>query len=214
MNFIVELLENLDNFFKKKKTTEAYLFMALPVFVIAYVAYELVIPVTTKNYETSKSTLERTQKDIVSLSNELSKLTINGDKMYHVKVLERDINNLKTKIVNLDDASAYIDGQMVRISDILFNKKSWSLFLDSISKKAKDHKVTIKTIENKFIDQNGEFGHVLEIVVDGSGKFTDMVNFLANIEKSELLVDVYGMSLEASDRVEGSFKISVWGFSQ
>jgi Tfp pilus assembly protein PilN len=214
MNAIVELLEKLDNFFKNKKSTEAYLFMALPIFVIGYIAYDYIIPATTKGYETSKSVLEKTEKEIVQFQSELNRLTVNGDKMYHVKILEKDINGLKTEIVRLDDASAYIDGQMVRISDILFNKKSWSLFLDSISQKAIDNKITVNTIENRFIDQKGEFGHVLEIGFEGSGSFTDMVNFLANIEKSELLVDVYGMDLQAEGPVKGAFKISVWGFSQ
>lgn len=214
MNAIIELLEKLDKFFENKKPTEAYLFILLPVFVLGYLTYELVIPVTTKNYENAKAKLEKTQSDIQRYTNELNRLTVNGDKMYRVKVLEKENDDLKKEIIRLDDASSYIDGQMVRISDILFNKESWSKFLDSITQKAQNNKIVIKTIENKFINQQGEFGHVLEIVVDGSGNFANMVNFLSNIEKSELLVDVYGMNLEATDVVDGEFKISVWGFSQ
>lgn len=214
MNAIIELLEKLDNFFNNKKTTEAYLFMILPIFVLGYITYEMIIPATTQKYETAKTQLEKTQKDIQNLQAKLQRLTVNGDKMYRVKVLEKKNSDLKEEIVKLNDASSYIDGQMVRISDILFNKQSWSKFLDSITQKAQENQITVKTIENRFINQQGEFGHVLEIAVKGSGSFSNMLNFLANIEKSELLVDVYGIDLESSQTIDAAFDISVWGFSQ
>lgn len=214
MNSIIELLEKLDNFFNSKKPTETYLIMLVPIFVIGYIALEIAIPSTTQTYNQAKERVDRTQRDIAALEAELARLTVNGDKMFRVKTLEKDINELKTAIIELDDGSDYIDAQMVRISDILFNRESWSLFLDSITQKAIENKVSIQTIENRFIDQNHDFGHVLEIGVEGKASFTNIVNFLASIEESELLVDVYGMDLQSSNIIDGKFKISVWGFSQ
>jgi len=214
MKFIIELLEKLDTFFNGKKTTETYMIMLVPIFVIGYVALEIAIPSTTQTYKQSKERLERTQQDIAALEGELDRLTVNGDKMFRVKALEKEINDLKTAIVELDDGSSYIDAQMIHISDILFNRESWSLFLDSITQKAIDNKISIQTIENRFITENHDFGHVLEIGVEAQGSFANMVNFIASIEQSELLVDVYAMDLQSSQTIDGRFKISVWGFSQ
>lgn len=214
MNYIIEMLEKLDRFFENKKKTETYLIILLPIFVIGYLAVEVVIPKTQQSYDASKSALLDTQSRLTNLENELNRLTVNGDRMFFVKELEKDINSLEVAIMEYDDASSYIDAQMIHISDILFNRASWSNFLDSISERAEENRVTIKNIHNQFISQDGEFGHVLEIGVDGTADFKNMLNFIANIEQSELLVDVYGMDLNATDQVESSLKISVWGVSE
>ncbi len=211
---IADTLGRLDAFFENKKTTESYLIMLLPVFVIGYIALEIVIPATTKMYTDSKQQYEKTVNSIQNLQATMDRLTVNGDKMYRVKVLEGEIDNLKESIASLNDGSDYIDSQMVKISDILFNKESWSEFIDSITQKAHDNDVKITSIDNRFIEGDGEFGHVLEIGIDCKADFNQMLNFLATIEQSQLLVDVYGMQLQAGQTIGGAFKVSVWGFSQ
>ncbi len=214
MNFFVDLLERLDNFFKGKKATEAYIIISLPIMVIAYVTYEFAIPLTQERYDNSYKRLTQTEKTIAQLEKEMNRLTVNGDKMYRVKELESEIKNLKTTTASLNDASDYIDAKMVAISDILFNRESWSEFLDSITQKAKDNKIKIQSLENRFLDQKGEFGHVLEISVAAQGEFKNMISFLATIEQSELLVDIYAMDMNASKKIDGKYDISVWGFNK
>ena len=38
---LVDILQQLDNFFKDKKDSEAYLIISLPLLVIAYIAYDI-----------------------------------------------------------------------------------------------------------------------------------------------------------------------------
>lgn len=214
MNQLIELLERIDAFFKDRKQTESYFIMALPILVIGYLALDVIIPSTTQTYENAKQKMEKTTDEIAALERELNALTVNGDRMFKVKALEKEIGDLEKSTAAFNDASAYIDSQMIKVSDILFNKKTWSDFLDSISQRAKSNNLTVQSIHNEFISQEGEFGHVLEIGVNGSASFNNMLNFLANVEQSELLVDVYAMNLNATHDVNGSFQISVWGFSQ
>lgn len=214
MNQLIELLERIDAFFKDRKQTESYFIMALPILVIGYLALDVIIPSTTQTYENAKQKMEKTTDEIAALERELNALTVNGDRMFKVKALEKEIGDLEKSTASFNDASAYIDSQMIKVSDILFNKNTWSDFLDSISQRAKSNNLTVQSIHNEFISQEGEFGHVLEIGVNGSASFNNMLNFLANVEQSELLVDVYAMDLNATHDINGSFQISVWGFSQ
>jgi hypothetical protein len=97
---------------------------------------------------------------------------------------------------------------------MLFDQKSWSNFLNSITENAKQHNIDIQFIKNRYVDNKGNFGHVLEIEVGSSGNFKDMVKFLNVLEQNTLVTDIYSSRLKGnSDGIDADINISVWGIN-
>jgi hypothetical protein len=52
----------------------------------------------------------------------------------------------------------------------------------------------------------------VEIDIKSKANFTSMLKFLNEIEESQLVIDVHGIELaKPKGKVEGTFKIAVWG---
>ena len=99
---------------------------------------------------------------------------------------------------------------------MLFNQKSWSIFLDSITDKAEIQNVDIQYITNKYVDTNGSFGHVLEIGVGCKGTYKSIVKFMNELEQNVLVTDIYGTSFSLehnSSKIVSDINISVWGIN-
>jgi hypothetical protein len=97
---------------------------------------------------------------------------------------------------------------------MLFNQKSWSLFLDSITNRAHENNVEINSISNTYVDSNGSFGHVLEVSIACQGTFGGIVKFMNDMEQNTLVTDIYRSHIFTE--VNGTFvnadlSISVWG---
>jgi hypothetical protein len=97
---------------------------------------------------------------------------------------------------------------------MLFNQKSWSLFLDSITTRAHKREVEIVSIQNQYVDSNGSFGHVLEVGLHCQGEFPGIVRFVNDLEQNTLVTDVYDSRIYTepnNTQVMADINISVWG---
>jgi uncharacterized protein YoxC len=216
MKFIEDKLEALDAYFEPKKESEKWLIILGVAGIIAYLAYAYLLPYTENMYkksERSKKTIEKSIKDNTTY---LNSITVNGDREYYVKKYTQDIKNKKQNIIRLKDKIIYIDQNLEKLSDMLFNQKSWSRFLNSITAKAASQNVDVQYIANKYVDHNDSFGHVLEISVGCKGSYKNIVKFMNEIEQNTLVTDIYGSSLKLdsnSSDVATDINISVWGIN-
>jgi hypothetical protein len=99
---------------------------------------------------------------------------------------------------------------------MLFNKKSWSTFLNSITHTAQENNVDIRYITNQYLNSNGNFGHVLEITVGCKGSYKGIVKFINSIEQNRLVTDIYGTDIYLdvnSIDIVADINISVWGIN-
>jgi hypothetical protein len=97
---------------------------------------------------------------------------------------------------------------------MLFNQKSWSLFLDSITARAHERNVEVLTIQNHYVDSNGSFGHVLEVGLHCQGDYSSIVRFMNDLEQNTLVTDVYNSHIyteENATQILADINISVWG---
>jgi hypothetical protein len=213
MKFIENTLERLDNYFEEKKDTEFYLIIFMIVAAFGYLSYGLLIPMTDKMLKKDMATKRSLEGQIRSYESYLRSITVNGDRRYKIKKLQKEIAQLKTGYKDLKELNEYFDYQIMTLSEMLFNEKNWAKFLDSLTEEAKKHHVKIAMISNKFVDNTKNFGHVLEIGIDCSGKYKDMVAYLNAIEESDLVVDVYEIVMESEKTITASLKVSVWGIN-
>jgi hypothetical protein len=214
MKFIEDKLEELDAYFAPKKESEKWLIILGVAGIIAYLAYAYLLPYTEKMYQKSETSKKSIEKSIVDNNMYLNSITVNGDREFYVKKFDHDIVTKKANIVNFKKKIEFIDGNLEKLSDMLFNQKSWSRFLNSITDKAEIQNVDIQYITNKYVDNNGSFGYVLEIGVGCKGEYKGIVKFMNELEQNVLVTDIYGtkFSLDSnSSKILADINISVWG---
>jgi len=216
MKLLEDKLEALDVYFAPKKESEKWLLILGVAGVIAYIAYAYLLPYTENMYKKSESTKKSIEKSIISNNTYLNSITVGGDRNYYVKKFDRDIVNKKSQIGKINNDIAFIDQNLEKLSDMLFNQKSWSRFLNSITHKAEVQNVDVSYIKNKYVDNNGSFGHVLEIAVGCKGQYKNIVKFMNEIEQNTLVTDIYGTNMSSennSSNIVADINISVWGIN-
>lgn len=214
MKLIVNILNGLDDYFEAKSDNEKWMMIAMLTIVIGYLSYTFFYPFAENKYNTAQSKNHSLQKSIASNKEYLQSISRNGDQDYMVKKYKKDINNLNERIDNKNDDITFISTKIEELSPLLFNKESWSKFLNSITKEAKSQSVNINYIENNYVTNNGSFGHVLQISVGCSGPYKNITKFVNKLEKSVLVTDVYGSHLyldRNNTTVSADINISVWG---
>jgi len=216
MKFLEDKLEALDTYFASKKKNEKWMMIFGTAGVIAFIAYTYLLPYTEKMYKKSETTKKNVQKSIIDNNTYLNSITVSGDRNYYVKKFDNDIVRKKANIVKINTNIQVIDQNLEKLSNMLFNQKSWSKFLNSITHKAEVQNVDLRYITNNYVDSNGSFGHVLEISVGCKGKYKSIVKFMNEIEQNVLVTDIYGTKFSGdnnSSELMADINISVWGIN-
>jgi len=216
MKFIEDKLEALDIYFAPKKESEKWLLILGVAGIIAYLGYSLLLPYTEDLYNKSERSKKRIQKSIVDNNTYLNSITVAGDRKYYIRKFDNDISVKKKEIVKIDNEIKFIDSNLEKLSDMLFNQKSWSRFLNSITQKAEIHNVNLEYISNKYADNNGSFGHVLEIGLGAKGNYKSIIKFMNELEQNVLVTDIFKteftLDTNSSDII-ADIHISVWGIN-
>jgi hypothetical protein len=212
----INLLNSLDEFFEPKSDNEKWMSIGMIFVVIGYLAYSLFLPYAEDRYNASDREKKRLQKSIITHKEYLKSITINGDREFYIKKYDRDIKVLKKKIVNANDDISFISSSLEELSGLMFNKENWSKFLNSIAQQAKKQSVNINYIENQYVDNNGSFGHVLQIAVGCDGSYKNIAKFVNQLEKNVLVTDIYGTHIyldKNNTTTAADINISVWGIN-
>jgi hypothetical protein len=212
----IDLLNKLDEFFEPKSDNEKWMTIGMIFLVIGYMAYSLFLPYAEDRYNASDREKKKLQKSIITHKEYLKSITVNGDREFYVKKYDRDIKVLKKRITTANEDISFISSSLEELSGLMFNKENWSKFLNSITQQAKKQSVNINYIENQYVDNNGSFGHVLQIAVGCDGSYKDIAKFVNQLEKNVLVTDIYGthIYLDQNDTTTAAdINISVWGIN-
>jgi hypothetical protein len=214
MKELADFLEKMDAYFEGKSPNERLALILLPAALVAYIAWTVLTPPAEAAHTKSITDKKIAQKKLNKDKGYLRSITVNGDRNYRVKELDKKIELSKKRADTYRNKITVLDKNLYKLSDVLFNQKSWSLFLDSITSRAHENNVLVKTITNKYVDSNGSFGHVLEIGVACKGSFPGIVKFMNDLEQNTLVTDIYRSKVytdENSTLVNADINISVWG---
>jgi hypothetical protein len=217
MKFIEDKLEALDAYFAPKKESEKWLIIIGIAGLITYAAYEFLLPYTESMYKSADIALKKTEKSIAENRSYLNSITRNGDRDYVVKDYIRRIEMTKKQSEAVKNKISFIDMNLNKLSDMLFNQQNWAIFLNSITDKAKLQNINIDYIRNTYVDSNGSFGHVLEVGIGCRGTYKNIVKFMNELEQSVLVTDIYGTSLKMdanTSKIVADINISVWGINR
>jgi hypothetical protein len=210
------ILHNLDNFFKDKSENEKWMLIMMLTIVIGYISYTLFLPYAEAQYNASMKEKKRLRDSIIEHNQYIASITVNGNINFYVEKYDRDIARLNDNIVNVNKDINFITGKLDELSPLLFNKESWSTFLNSITAQAKKQNVKIDYINNEYIDSNGSFGHILEISVGCVGEYRNIAKFMNRLEKNILVTDIYQSIISLDENrttTIADINISVWGIN-
>jgi len=214
MKEIANFLEKMDAYFEGKNPTERLVLIALPALLVAYVAWTVLTPPSEAAKQKSVADKQHIEKKLAEDKRYLKGITKNGDRNYKVKALDNQIALSKKRSESYRKKIAILNKNINKLSDMLFNQKSWSLFLDSITARAHESNVQINLVTNEYVDTNGSFGHVLEMGVKCQGTFGGILKFMNDLEQNTLVTDIYRSTLSTeanSTYVSADIHISVWG---
>jgi len=210
------ILHSMDKAFKDKSDNEKWMMILMIVAVIGYASYSLFLPFAEDKLKKSTKEKKTLQKSIIENKQYINSITVGGSRDFYVKKFDKDILNLEKGIIKANEDINFLSAKLEELSPLLFNKESWSTFLNSITKQAMKQNVKIEYIDNHYIDSNGSFGHILEISVGCEGEYKNIAKFINQLEKNVLVTDIYGSDIyldENSSTTLADVKISVWGIN-
>jgi len=214
MKELADFLERMDAYFEGKSNAERLALILLPALLVAYLAWTIMNPPAEAAHDKSIADKKHIQKQLTEDKKYLRGITKNGDRNYHVKEFDKKIALSNKRAALYRKKITVLDKNLNKLSDMLFNQKSWSLFLDSITSRAHENNVEIVSMSNQYVDSNGSFGHVLEIGLNCQGSFAGIVKFMNDLEQNTLVTDIYKSTVSTdgnSTFVNADISISVWG---
>ncbi|ADV45981.1 type 4a pilus biogenesis protein PilO [Nitratifractor salsuginis] len=217
MSYLQDKMEEMDQYFSKKSETEKWLIILVIASVIGYIVYLELIPYAVDRYKFSLLTQKKLKKKIAEEKTYLHSITVNGDRNFYIKKFDREIAQKKKAIKNYKERIALLDKSFQKLSEVLFNRHNWSIFLDSITKRAHANGVKILDLTNQYINDKKNFGHVLEMGIKCEGKFQSIMSFINDLEQNKLVTDVYSTDLQVdpeSKEIVADLNVSVWGVNR
>lgn len=214
MSYMADKLEAMDEYFENKKESEKWIMIFLFAGAVAFLVYSYFFPYAKNLYKESVFAHKLISKKIHEEKTYLDSISRNGDRNYKLNLYNKKIKDKKENIALQKQKVAVIDSSLDKLSDLLFNQKSWSLFLDSITHRAAVNNVQINSLINKYVDSNGSFGHVLEIGLKCEGGYKNILQFINDIEQNTLVTDVYSSNIYTDVNksiIISDINISVWG---
>jgi len=217
MRLIEDKLEELDGYFAKKTSTEKWMIILIIAGLFGYIIYLYFYPYATSRYQSSLKTQKHLKKKLMEENTYLRSITINGDRNFYVKKYDREIRNKKARIKNYEKRIDLLNRNFEKLSEVLFNRKNWSLFLDSITDRAHVNDVELLEVTNRYVNAKESFGHVLEMGIRCKGKFQNILAFVNDLEQNKLVTDVYSSNVQYNQddaKITADLNVSVWGVNR
>ena len=203
-----DFLGDIDKSFVEKKQQEIYMTYGMIAAALIAVSYLFLWDPAEQGYNKTLSQTEQVEKKITEDKNFMRYNPEN--KIFQLKA---DTAQYKKDFVTVKDQAEYIKYKIEQISSLYYDEQAWGEFIDSIAEVSKKYGLKLKYLSNEFSDDKSTFGHVLDIEVHAKGNFHKTMKFMNALEQSFLVVDIHDVNLTASNEVNSSLKISVWGIT-
>jgi hypothetical protein len=217
MRYLDDKLENLDSYFVNKSDSEKWLIIILLAGVVGYLLYLYLYPYAESRYKASLMTEKKLVQKIAAEKHYLRSITVNGDRNFYIKKFDRDIVQRKKIIREYENKIALLNKSFNKLSEVLFNRKNWSIFLDSITQRARVNNVKLLEVTNHYVHGKKNFGHVLEMGIRCEGKFQSIMAFMNDLEQNKLVTDIYSSDIHLEpkkDTIVADLNVSVWGVNR
>ena len=213
----MSILDKLDNYYEDKKPSEVWLMVILAGALVGYLLYTILEPISSSYRKKEEARNKTLKQNISKAQSYLNSITVNGDRNYKVKKLDKEIAQKTNTLNEYRRKVTKLDGAVSKLNSVLYNKGNWSKFLNDISKRAKANDLRIYSISNDVLEQNNTnaFGKVLEVNINCQGKYGKILSFMNDLENTELVTDISNIDLEASTgEPKVDINLTVWGIKR
>lgn len=209
-------LNSIDDFFASKKESEAKLYFFLVGLIIAVLAYLIVSPMSQTYFDNEDARLNKVTDELLMTDSYLKSVSgpAGNDLNYEIRNKQRILNDEKNRLTNYVDANKYIDDKLIEVSSVTYNEKNWAKFLDSLTTLAQKNNVKLSYLFSNTKDlENAKVQEVLSVNLNAEATFHDMLRYINEIEESEMVVDINGIDINATEdnTIAGDINISLWG---
>lgn len=209
MKFNIEdYLYQVDQSLAEKEEKEIYMLYILIAGSLIFLSYYFLWDSAKQDYDQA---LKESQALVQKIQADQKYLAGHPETM--IAQIENQTKALEQSFTEYQDSNAYIKYQIEQISSLYYDEQAWGEYVDSIATNAKKYNIKLQEYSNTFADNKDAFGHVLDINVKSSGGYNNMLKYINSLEQSFLVVDIHGMNLKATDRLDSDLTISVWGIT-
>ena len=209
MKFNIEdYLYQIDQSLAEKEEKEIYMLYILIAGSLIFLSYYFLWDSAKQDYDQA---LKESQALVKKIQADQQYLAGHPETM--IAQIENQTKALEKSFTEYQDSNAYIKYQIEQISSLYYDEQAWGEYVDSIAYNAKKYNIKLQEYSNSFADNKDAFGHVLDINVKSSGNYNNMLKYINSLEQSFLVVDIHGMDLQATDRLDSDLTISVWGIT-
>lgn len=205
---IEDYLHKIDLLLKNKQKKDIQMMYVMIVSVIFAFSYYFF-------WDSSENTFLEQNKQIQSIESK-----INIDKVYlsvnppiKIALLKQEIQKAEVKMIDYKDKNDYIKNKIGDISSLIYDERTWGIYINSISLDAQRFNIKISEFTNQFSKNDGSFGHILDLNIKLSGSFKNTLKFINALEQNDLVVDIHDLNIKAQGKLNTELKISVWGIT-
>ena len=205
---IEDFLQNIDNYFKDKTQKDVYMTYVMIFAVIFAFSYLLF-------WDTSEADFKAKRAQVVAIESKITmdNLYLQQNPISKIAQIENEIKNAQVETLKLKENNKYIKSKIEEISSLIYDEQTWGEYLHSISTNARLYDVTLLNLHNKYAQNKTTFGHILDISLKVTGNYANTINFINSLEKSDLVVDLHQINIQALDKLHSDLNISVWGIT-
>ena len=205
---IEDFLQNIDNYFKSKSQKDVYM-TYLMIFAIIFAFSYLLF------WDTSEADFNTKRTQVVSIESKITmdNLYLQQNPVNRITQIDNEIKIAQIDTLKYKENNQYIKNKIEEISSLIYDEQTWGEYLHSISKNARLYNVKILNLHNEYAQNKTTFGHILDINLKVTGDYKNTINFMNSLEKSDLVVDLHQIKIEAFNKLDSDLKISVWGIT-
>ena len=208
----MSIIDRLDDYYYSRKPSEVWLMVILLAVLIGYLLYTLLSPIASDFRKKEEERNIKLTTSINSAKSFLKTITVNGDRDYYIKDLNRKIVAKKMKLNEYRAKLSKLKGAMKQLNELLYTNDNWSKFLHDIATKANNNNLKVYNLSNQKVDDNGTFGKVLDVNIRCQGEYKDILSFINDLEQTKLVANVSNVRLEAAPKNPiADINVSVWG---
>ncbi|MCD4667232.1 MAG: type 4a pilus biogenesis protein PilO [Sulfurimonas sp.] len=205
---IEDYLQGIDLYFKEKSQKDIYMTYFMIFAAIFAFSYLLFWDSAEADFKAKRAQVLAVKQKIVN-----DNIYLQQNPKTKITQIENETIRAKKQMLEYKESNKYIKTKIEEISSLVYDEVTWGEYLHSISKKAKTNSVKILDFNNKYANNDGSFGHILDISIKSTGNYANTINFINSLEQSDLVVDLHTFDIQAKDKLTSDLNISVWGIT-
>ena len=205
---IEDYLQGIDLYFKEKSQKDIYMTYFMIFAAIFAFSYLLFWDSAEADFKAKRAQVLAVKQKIVN-----DNIYLQQNPKTKITQIENETIRAKKQMLEYKESNKYIKTKIEEISSLVYDEVTWGEYLHSISKKAKTNSVKILDFNNKYANNDGSFGHILDISIKSTGNYANTINFINSLVQSDLVVDLHTFDIQAKDKLTSDLNISVWGIT-